>query len=121
MLRSDKARITHFNRWGNREHLSGTFLISLYRQYSSVRTGRMSWLFMSAGAGVIFYTFIGDYAGIVIKGGFVPDVAGLANNNVFQKAVASFVLVHFDWWIFSAGEALIILSGVAVYVRTMNK
>ena len=96
-------------------------LIALHRQYGSVRTGRLSWLFMAAGAGVIIYTFIGDYAGIVIKGGFVPDLAGLTNNSVFQKVVASFVPVHFNWRLFSAGEALILLSGFVMYVKTVSK
>jgi hypothetical protein len=95
-------------------------LIALDKQYGSVRIGRMSWIFMAAGAGVIISTFIGDYAGIVIKGGFVPDLACLAGNSAFQRAVASFVPTHFDWWLFSAGEALIILSGVVVDVRTVN-
>jgi hypothetical protein len=96
-------------------------LIALDRQYGGVRIGRMSWLFMAAGAGLIFSTFIGDYAGIVIKGGFVLDLAGLASNSAFQRAVTSFVPAHFDWWLFSAGEALILLSGVVLYVKTVSK
>ena len=96
-------------------------LIALDKHYGSVRIGRMSWIFMAAGAGLIIYTFIEDFAGIVIKGGFVQDLAGLAGNSAFQKVVASFVPTHFDWLLFSAGEALILLSGVVVHVRTMNK
>lgn len=96
-------------------------LIALHRQYNGVRIGRLSWLIMTAGAGAIFYTFIGGYAGIVIKGGFVPDLAGLASNRAFQTAVATFVPAHYDWWLFSAGEALILLSGVVVYVKTVSK
>jgi hypothetical protein len=96
-------------------------LIVLHRQYDKIRIGRMSWLFMASGAGMIFCTFIGDYAGIVIKGGFVTDLAGMASNTAFQKAVASFVPAHYDWWLFSAGEALVLLSGVVMYVKTVSK
>jgi hypothetical protein len=96
-------------------------LIVLHRQYGEIRVGRMAWLFMAAGAGLIIYSFIGDYAGIVIKGGFVSDLAGLASNSDFQKAVASFVPTHFDWLLFSAGEALVLLSGVVMSVKTVSK
>ena len=96
-------------------------LIALHRQCGEIRIGRIAWLFMAAGAGLIFYTFIGDFAGIVIMGGFVTDLAGLASNSAFQTAVSSFVPVHFDWWLFSAGEALILLSGVVMYVKTVSK
>ena len=96
-------------------------LIVLHRQYGNFRIGRLSWLFMAAGAGLIVITFIEDYTGVVIKGGFVPDLAGLAGNSAFQKVVASFVPTHFDWLLFSAGEALVLLSGVVMYVKSVNK
>lgn len=96
-------------------------LIVLHRQYGNFRIGRLSWLFMAAGAGLILYTFIVDYAGIVIKGGFVTNLTGLASNTAFQKAIASFVPAHYDWWLFSSGEALVLLSGVVMYVKTVRK
>jgi hypothetical protein len=96
-------------------------LIALHRQYGEIRIGRIAWFFMAAGAGLIFYTFIVDFAGIIIKGGFVTDLAALAVNSAFQTAVSSFVPVHFDWWLFSAGEALVLLSGVVMYVKTVSK
>lgn len=95
--------------------------IALYRRYGRVRTWRLSWLIMAAGAGMIFSTFINDYASLIIKGGFVSDLAHLAGNRDFQAAVSSYVPAHYDWWLFSAGEALIILSSVVVYVKTANK
>jgi hypothetical protein len=94
--------------------------IALHRQFDEIQVGRMAWIFMVAGAGLIFYTFIGDYAGIVIKGGFVTDLAGLASDSALRTVVASFVPAHFGWWIFSAGEALVILSGVMVYMKNIR-
>jgi hypothetical protein len=96
-------------------------LVVLDRQYGAVQVGRTAWLFMAMGAGLIIYTFIEEYAGIIIKGGFVTDLAGLASNSSFQTAVASFVPAHFDWWLFSTGEALILLSGVVINVKTVSK
>jgi hypothetical protein len=96
-------------------------LIALDRRYSRVRIGRTAWLLMTGGAGIIFFAFIRDYATIVIKGGFVADLAGPAGNTAFQTAVASFVPAHFEWLLFSVGEALILLSGVMVYLNTASK
>ena len=95
-------------------------LIALQRRHNRVRIGWLAWFFLTAGAGTIISTFIGDSARMVIQEGFVTDLAGLAGNREFQAAVASFVPVYYNWRLFSAGEALILLSGAVVYVKTVR-
>jgi len=92
--------------------------IALHRRHGAVRIDRLSWFLMASGAAAIFLTFIEDYATILIRGGFVSDLAGLAENKAFQAAVASFVPSQFHWGGFFVGEAMILLSGAVVYVKT---
>ena len=91
------------------------FWIALDRRSGGIRIGNRAWLLLAAGAVLIFLTFIRDSAGIIIRGGFPADLAGLAGNRDFQAAVAAFVPSHYDWGFFFAGEALILLSGIATY------
>lgn len=95
--------------------------IALHRRYDAVRIRQGSWLFMAAGAGMILYTFIREYGALIIRGGFVSDFAHLADNRAFQAVVASFVPQQFAWLLFSVGEALLLLSGVLVYLKTVKK
>jgi hypothetical protein len=91
--------------------------ILLHRRPGSVAIGRAAWLLLGAGAALIFVTFIKDAAGIIIEGGFLTDLAGLTGNRDFQAAMAAFVPTRYDWPLFSIGEALVLLAGVAVYRR----
>ena len=95
--------------------------IALHRQNGSVRTGRMSSLFIADGAGVIIYSFIGDFPRMVLKGGFVPDLAGLTNNSVFRKSSPPLCPSTSTGGFSLLGEALILLSGFIIFVKTTNK
>jgi hypothetical protein len=99
----------------------GIFFIILDRKYENVRVERIAWLLMAIGATLIVLTFIRDYAGIIMEGGFYKDLAGLANNRTFQAAVASYVPGQFHWGLFGAGEALILLSALTSYRKTTRK
>ncbi len=96
----------------------GLFFVQIDRAYENVRVERNAWLLTAAGAVLIFLSFVRDYAGIIINGGFYSDLAGLADNRTFQTAVASFVPAQFHWGLFGAGEMLILLSALTTYRRT---
>jgi hypothetical protein len=91
----------------------GLLFIMLDRKYENVRLGKSAWLLMAAGAALIFFSFIRDYAGIIITGGYLQDLTGLASNTSFQAVVASYVPSQFHWGLFAAGETLILLSALA--------
>jgi hypothetical protein len=99
----------------------GIFFIILDRKFENVRVERIAGLLMAVGAALIVLTFVRDYAGIIMEGGFYKDLAGLANNRTFQTAVASFVPAQFHWGLFGAGEMLILLSALTSYRKTMRK
>jgi hypothetical protein len=90
----------------------------LYQRYGTVRFDRPAWLLMALGVIILFFTFIWDYASIIIQGGFYRDLAGLAHNSAFQATISSFVPAEFHWGLFGFGEALVLASGALVYRKT---
>jgi hypothetical protein len=99
----------------------GLFFITLEREYGSARVEMIVWVLLAAGAALIVLSFVWDYAGIIMEGGFYKDLAGLTDNGTFQAAVASFVPVHYHWELFGAGETLILLSALAAYRETARR
>ena len=96
----------------------GILFILLDRRYGAVRVHRSAWLLMTAGATLIFLSFIWTSAGIIVDGGFYRDLAGLANNSAFQTVVASSVPEYYHWELFAIGEALILFAALTAHRKT---
>ena len=96
----------------------GLFFIVHDREYAGARMERIAWLLMTAGAALIVLSFVWDYAGILMEGGFSEGFAGLTADRTFQAAVASFVPTQYQWGLFGAGETLILLSALTSYRKT---
>jgi hypothetical protein len=64
-----------------------------------------------SGAAVILYTFTVDFGRILIRGDFLKDFSGLAENREFIDILTSWKPESFNWLFFSAGM-LIICAGV---------
>ena len=75
------------------------------------------WILFIAGALVIVYTFLHDYASLIIKGGFLPDFWNLANNQKFQQVILSYSPAYYNWPLFVLGEILIVLGIILFYKR----
>jgi len=67
-------------------------------------------IFILTGAIIIFTTFIWDYSNILIKGGFLGDLANLTKNPAFLEIITTYIPVRFKWGLFWLGEILILIS-----------
>ena len=76
----------------------------------------IEWALMTGGAILIFVTFIWDYSGIIIQGGFLGDFFGLPGNERFNRIISQFVPTFYNWYLFILGE-LFIIGGWAVLVK----
>jgi hypothetical protein len=63
-----------------------------------------------AGVFLIFITFIWDFSGIIIRGGFIDKFWTLSADPAFRQIVAEYVPTAFQWPLFAAGELLILIS-----------
>lgn len=64
------------------------------------------WLLLIAGGGLIFFSFIWNYAALIIRSGFLPQFFLLAENQEFLRVVYNYVPEDFNWFLFFAGELL---------------
>jgi len=65
-------------------------------------------LTISAGAFIIFLTFIEDFAYLMWKNGLLQKYPNLIKETTFQSLVRSYVPKRFNWALFLFGEAIII-------------
>ena len=80
----------------------------------------MGWLTIIAGSLLILYTFMQDYAGLVIRFAKKTGFDNLAENPDFLKAVSDFIPPGYNWSLFVICES-IILSGLVVVYRQSKK
>lgn len=75
------------------------------------------WLLMIAGGGLIFISFIWNYAALIIRNGFLPQFFLLAENREFLKIVYDYVPEDFNWFLFFAGELLAAFGMIKILYR----
>ena len=79
----------------------------------------VEWIFILSGAFAIFISFVYDFSKIIITGGFLQGILTLAADAEFQKEVSLFVPDKYNWWLFLAGE-LLILCGLANFYKRIK-
>lgn len=67
-------------------------------------------IFSVTGAFLIFITFIWDFSGIIIHGGFAGKFWALNSDPAFQRILAEYIPATFNWPLFAAGELFILIS-----------
>jgi hypothetical protein len=72
-----------------------------------LKTGE--WIFLFSGAFIIFLSFIKDYSLILIRGGYLSDIAHILENPEFRQVITTYVPGRFAWGMFIVGEILILL------------
>ena len=93
--------------------LGGYFLVLLNKGYS-VRMRRSEWFLMGIGTLLIFFTFVWDFAYLIIKEGFSSRFWSLGADPEFQSYVTAFVPSSYNWPLFIMGEVLILSALVSL-------
>ncbi|MCE5255300.1 MAG: hypothetical protein LLF89_00470 [Spirochaetaceae bacterium] len=95
-------------------------LVALQGKGYSVRVKAYEWCLVLLGAFLVWFTFIKDYAGLIIRENGLANIGSLAKNERFWKAVAQFEPPSYDWYMFALGE-IIIISVFASIVRRAKR
>lgn len=83
-----------------------------------VRINFLEWILLFCGALIILITFLWEYSGIIIQGGFLSQIAALATDPYFQQVIAGHVPVFYNWYLFLIGEGFIITFLIIFLLRT---
>ena len=78
-------------------------------------------MMLVAGSAIILYTWLKDFAQIIINGGFLKEFTTLLTNPEFMNIVSKFNPTSYNWPAFMLGEALIILAIILYYKRNKRK
>jgi hypothetical protein len=79
------------------------------------------WMLLIIGSLIILYTFMFDYANLIIQGGFAKDFFTLAASQNFIVAVDAFIPMSYNWFLFAAGEVLFLAAILSLYLRSRTK
>ena len=84
-----------------------TLLIIHFNEKDSIlKINSKEWVLFILGSGIVIFSFIIDCYKFINS----------YNRNAME-AIAHYIPVHFDWWIFIAGEALILSAITLFYIR----
>jgi hypothetical protein len=70
----------------------------------------LDWILVFSGSALIFFTFIRDYLSLILRNKIITDADSPEMKEQFWKTITSFIPDHYNWWLFFAGELLILVS-----------
>ncbi|OGR81152.1 MAG: hypothetical protein A2X32_08465 [Elusimicrobia bacterium GWC2_64_44] len=79
-------------------------------QGREARITPVQWGLLVSGAFLVFCTFVQDYAGLIIRNGFLPDFFRLANDERFLRLASAYVPARYNWPLFTLGELLVLAA-----------
>ncbi|MBD3252892.1 hypothetical protein GF386_04125 [Candidatus Pacearchaeota archaeon] len=77
------------------------------------------WILLIIGSLILLYTWLIDYARLIISNGFLGDFFNLLTNSEFQRIVENFVPVSYNWIMFFIG-ILVIIIAIVIYYRRVS-
>ncbi|WP_018963739.1 hypothetical protein [Coprothermobacter platensis] len=97
----------------------GAITVRLETQGITVNINLWDWLLMIAGAFVIFYSFIESYLLLIKRSGLPISAWASTNDPYLQHLFSQYAPAHYNWYLFLAGEVLILL-GMTLTFRRAN-
>lgn len=80
---------------------------------------RTVWSLLITGSAFILFTFLEDYAGIIIANGFLYDYARILQNQDFLTLASGYIPESYSWGIFWVGEVFLV-AGIQCLNRGLN-
>jgi hypothetical protein len=100
--------------------LLALILVLYYEKGYRVNISKKEGVLMLLGCGVILISFMWDYVTYVLDGGPTSVLWSLnSKTNLFQN-ISQYVPVYYNWWLFIAGEALLMV-GIWILVKRLQK
>jgi len=98
----------------------GCITVLLQQKGAHIKIKGVDWALFISGAVVIFYSFIKDYVTFLLSEGLPVNIWALAKDPNFQQIISKFVPTHYNWYLFFAGEILIVLGMTLTFKRAQQ-
>ena len=98
--------------------LMALLLIGRQERGYYVRAGLSDWILIAGGALVILYTYLIDYARLIIESGSLARKASPETGEQLIILVTSYIPDHYRWILFITGEVVIIAATFNILIRS---
>lgn len=95
-------------------------VVYLHEKGYDTHINRKEWIFFSSGSLIIILSFIWDYIKYINNGNSAKHIWTLSSKESLFNEIASYVPTTYNWWLFSAGELIIIYTVVSLIRRVIN-
>lgn len=95
----------------------GADLLILEEVNGPISVKNEEWLYFLSGVGLLFLSFIWNYSELIVRGGYLPKILTLSQNQEFLKMVYAYTPEKFNWAVFSVGEIFICFGLVKILIR----
>jgi hypothetical protein len=85
-----------------------------------VKTGILNWILIFTGAGIILYTYMIDYLKLIFQSGYFSRAESMEAKDHFWKIITSYIPSHYNWFLFSVGEVLILCALGWILTRSVT-
>ena len=99
----------------------GCITVLLQQKGAHIKIKGVDWALFISGAVVIFYSFIKDYVTFLLSEGLPINIWALAKDPNFQQLISQYVPTHYNWYLFSVGELLMLIGMFHVFSCSQPK
>ena len=99
----------------------GCITVLLQQKGAHIKIKGVDWALFISGAAVIFYSFIKDYVTFLLSEGLPINIWALAKDPNFQQLISQYVPTHYNWYLFSVGELLMLIGMFHVFSCSQPK
>lgn len=85
-------------------------LLNIQQQSPHLKLKLYDWLLLITGSLIILFTFIKDYADIILTNGWILEMDKLMQNAEFIRITSSYIPESYHWGLFMTGEILLLAS-----------
>jgi len=93
--------------------------VILYYSYRGVytRLKASEWLILIAGALVVVVSFTWDYSGYILERYSLSDIWNMPLDGSLLEYAAGYIPRSFNWWLFGAGNLVVVSAIILIYRR----
>jgi hypothetical protein len=92
-------------------------ILTILQKSPELKIKKSDWILFTLGSLIILFTFVYDYAKIIISNGWLLEVDKLMQNSAFIEITSTYIPISFNWSLFITGESILIGGIIILWAR----